>query len=816
VTSDLGLSVDTSKQQPMDEEATGSLLSECSPAIPAPQESATSLPFPEVTLGEPAPSSVAVVAKSASVVINTYNRAAYLRNAIRSIAYQSYPDIELIVVNGPSTDGTQELLEELVLSGVPLKVARCASRNLAESRNIGIAEASGDVVLFIDDDAVAHPDWVALLMAQYVDSEVGAAGGFTIDHTGIGFQCRYTVCERFGNASFFNLIDPTQILERLQGFHFPSLLGTNCSFRRKDLLAIDGFDEAYAYFLDETDVCLRLFDRKRRIVTAPHALVFHKYAPSELRSVERIPTSLLASARSKAHFVTKHAGRANPGLVGNAELEQYAREIQFSNRWYLDHKKISTEHYLRLDRELQRGVAEGIRSGLDVLCGLDSQPTVKSELDRGRPFVSLVGPARGAAVRDRLKIYLVSQGYPPADTAGIARWTHESAKSLTARGHEVHVLTRSSTSSNFVDYVEGVWVHFLVDAFADSVPQSSVDIPDSLARRAAAVCAEVQRSESVWGVDIVSAPIWDLEGLFCIKYLNKPVITSLHTTYQLALPSKPEWSERPDYRQQHVDKVIRAERWLLENSPHILANSREVVREIDRAYGLNLATDAARVKLIPHGIQQLNEQERQEIHKPHYSSGHEAVVSILFVGRIEPRKGVDQLLAALLRLRSSASKLVVNIVGAWPSETDGYSRSVEALASELIAKRKNISVTFAGYVSEEELVDYYARADVFVAPSRFESFGLIVIEAMRSGCAVIASDIGGIREIVDTSTGFLCRVGDPGSLAAHLDSLISDRPLRTRMGGAGRSKFEKEYTADKMAADLETYFRTMKGAGGRQ
>lgn len=747
--------------------------------------------------------------KTASVVINTYNRAPYLRNAMRSIANQSYPEVELVVVNGPSTDQTEKVLEEAQQSGLNLKVARCANRNLSESRNVGIAEAAGDVVMFIDDDAVAHPEWVARLMLAYEDANVGGAGGFTVDHTGITFQCRYTVCDRQGNATFLNMIDPSHILESLHGFTFPSLLGTNCSFRRDELLAINGFDHTFAYFLDETDVCLRIFNRDRRIVTVPQALVFHKYAPSDLRSLERIPQSLYASAKSKAYFVIKHADErgedSSTALVGSTELERYSREIQFSNRWFLDHKKITTEHYLRLDSDLKKGVSDGIRAGLAAKSSTDSAPV---DLDRGRPFVTTVGEAKAQAVRDRLKIYFISQGYPPQDTSGIARWTHECAKALTARGHEIHVVTRSSTS-NFVDYVDGVWIHAVVDQFPENqVLPTPVDIPDSLARRAAAVFAEIKRSEEVWGVSAVSAPIWDLEGLYCIKYLQKPVITSLHTTYLLALPSKPDWLERAEYRRNHVDKVIEGERWLLNHSGKILANSTEVVREIDSAYGFDLQRDT-RVNVIPHGIASRNNGAGTNGKDPATRRHNDAGVSVLFVGRIERRKGVDQLLRALLRLRPSATKVEVNVVGSWPSDSDSYARQVKTLAKEIAAKRKDISVNFPGYTSEEALLHYYDSADIFVAPSRFESFGLIVVEAMRGGCPVIASDIGGMREIVDDSTGFLVKVDDHESLASKLDQLIADQPLRTQMGDAGRQKFETTFTAEKMAAELETYFRTL-------
>jgi glycosyltransferase involved in cell wall biosynthesis len=238
----------------------------------------------------------------ASVVINTYNRADYLRNAVVSIAAQSYGEVELVIVNGPSTDHTDEILDEIERDGIRIKRTTCPNRNLSESRNVGISHASGDVVLFIDDDAVAHGEWVGRIMAAYNNSSVGAAGGFTFDHTGVNYQCRYTVCDKFGNARFFDTIDPETLVAAGVDFFYPSLLGTNCSFSRAMLERIGGFDEVFEYMLDETDVCARIAAKSKRIVTVPTAYVFHKYAPSETRTLEKIPLSLLAPARSKAYF----------------------------------------------------------------------------------------------------------------------------------------------------------------------------------------------------------------------------------------------------------------------------------------------------------------------------------------------------------------------------------------------------------------------------------------------------------------------------------------------------------------------------------
>lgn len=740
----------------------------------------------------------------ATVVINTYNRADFLPNAVRSLAAQTHPDLELVIVNGPSTDTTEAVLDALSAEGIRFKRARCASRNLSESRNIGIAAASGEVVFFIDDDAVAHREWVARAMRRYADEDVGAVGGFTYDHTGMGFQCRYTVCDRFGNARYLDSMDPAGVLSGTDDFYFPSLLGTNCSFRVSELKAIGGFDEVFAYMLDETDVCLRIHERGKRIVTVPNAFVFHKYAPSHARTPERIPSSLLAPARSKVYFCLKHYKGAENSLEVFTEVDRFRRDIGFANRWYLDHKKVGPAHYEKLTRELSDGITEGLRLGMD--------PAVRAARTRHlaaavpKPFLPILSEERRAARSPRaLRIYLVSQGYPPHDTAGIARWTAECAGALAALGHEVHVITRSRREANHVDYEDGVWVHSMMDLFDDELLLfPPVSVPRSILRRAGAVVREIRRCESVWGVDLVSAPIWDIEGILCAKYLDVPVITSLHTTYKLAMPFKPEWLKNADYRVNHVNKVIAGERWLLEQSPHILANSREVVSEINSAYDAVLERRAGAVTLVPHGV---SPPAAAKAGAPE-ALAPAAGPRILFVGRIEPRKGPDQLLAALLHLKALPPGTEIVLAGWAPEEGDAYRAKVMALAESVRAKFPAAKVVFTGYVSDAQLEALYASASLFVAPSRFESFGLILVEAMRHGVPVIACDIGGMREIVtDGQDGYLFAVDDTQRLAERIGALLQDPGLRDGIGAKGRATYQAKFTARAMGASLEAFYR---------
>src|ERR1035438_3118217 len=133
---------------------------------------------------------------SISIVINTDNRLSFLKRTLCSLLSLDYDTFEVCVVYGPTADGTKE---DLANYGNGIKLAACPQRNLSQSRNIGIAMASGDVVAFIDDDAVPEAEWLTDLAKSYANSDVGAAGGFVYDnrseeHTSELQSLRHLVC----------------------------------------------------------------------------------------------------------------------------------------------------------------------------------------------------------------------------------------------------------------------------------------------------------------------------------------------------------------------------------------------------------------------------------------------------------------------------------------------------------------------------------------------------------------------------------------------------------------------------------------------
>ena len=161
---------------------------------------------------------------------------------------------------------------------------------------------------------------------------------------------------------------------------------------------------------------------------------------------------------------------------------------------------------------------------------------------------------------------------------------------------------------------------------------------------------------------------------------------------------------------------------------------------------------------------------------------------ILFVGRLEKMKGVDCLLRALKELvrsqKSEVRSATLRIVG------DGSERrNLEKLSQELGLTDR---VTFVGRLSGRAVFDEYAQAEIFCGLSRSEALGNVFLEAQAAGCAVVATRIGGIPEIVhDGETGILVPVDSLQSAADALTRVLTDSSLRAKLGTSAKKNAEQ-------------------------
>ena len=170
----------------------------------------------------------------------------------------------------------------------------------------------------------------------------------------------------------------------------------------------------------------------------------------------------------------------------------------------------------------------------------------------------------------------------------------------------------------------------------------------------------------------------------------------------------------------------------------------------------------------------------------------EHTLRVLFVGRLDRQKGVDVLYAAMQRLGAQASALVVG--------------SAVVAADNTLATPANVQVT--GWLSRDQIAALYAAAQVLVVPSRWEGFGLVAVEAMRAGRAVIASRVGGLPEVVEHGvTGLLVEPDDAAALAGALAQLSAEQ--LQAMGAAGRLRFERLFHVQRVCDELDALYQRL-------
>jgi len=183
-------------------------------------------------------------------------------------------------------------------------------------------------------------------------------------------------------------------------------------------------------------------------------------------------------------------------------------------------------------------------------------------------------------------------------------------------------------------------------------------------------------------------------------------------------------------------------------------------------------------------------------------------LNILFVGRLEKRKGLQYLLAACARMKKDFPNFRLIVVGPGTRLRPTYEKFVE--------DNKLTDVHFTAYVSRAELPQYYRSADIFCAPAtEGESFGIVLLEAMASGKPVVASNIDGYASVLTHGEeGLQVPPCDEEALAGALLTLLSDSSLRSEMGSRGRVKAEKYSWANVARQVMDYYSVCLNGQPG--
>lgn len=357
---------------------------------------------------------------------------------------------------------------------------------------------------------------------------------------------------------------------------------------------------------------------------------------------------------------------------------------------------------------------------------------------------------------------------------GIGTYTRDLARGLCDLGHEVHVLTAGTPADSVHD--GPVHIHFVQTGHLPLLDRLFPGAGSCL-RVGKALLDLVRR----YALDIVEIPNWEGLGIYFQMRARVPTVVRLSTSSreaQLIDGAAPTRVARWD---------VKRERWQARLATTLVTHSKAhrqlMVQEIGVAAG--------RIAVSPLGVRVDRSFRR--------SAATSAGKTVVYLGRLETRKGTLDLLHAIPQvLRDHPDARFVLIGGDRPHCPGG--RTHAQFFREEFAPAVRERVTFAGFLDTAAVDRWLQSADVFVAPSHYESFGLIFPEAMRWGTPVIGTTVGGIPETVDDGrTGLLVPPARPDELARAVARLLADPELRRRLGEAGRQHVENALTLSRAA-----------------
>ncbi len=285
--------------------------------------------------------------------------------------------------------------------------------------------------------------------------------------------------------------------------------------------------------------------------------------------------------------------------------------------------------------------------------------------------------------------------------------------------------------------------------------------------------------------DIIHTHTWyaNLAGFMAKKLNGKKLVSTVHSLEPL----------RP-WKREQIGNGYELSVWMektgLENSDKIIAVSKGMKEDIMRVYDI----PKEKINVIYNGI---------DVDKFKKTENREVLDElgldenyVLFVGRMTRQKGIDTLIEASKYIDGK----IVIVTGKEDSE-ETYEHYRNLLMGE-----KNI-IWFHRYFSLDSLVQLYSHAAVFVTPSIYEPFGIINLEALACGTPVVASAVGGIKEIVqDGVNGFLVEPKNAQQLAEKVNLLLKDDDLRKEMGKNGRRRAE-EFSWERIAKQTYELYR---------
>jgi glycogen(starch) synthase len=390
-----------------------------------------------------------------------------------------------------------------------------------------------------------------------------------------------------------------------------------------------------------------------------------------------------------------------------------------------------------------------------------------------------------------MRVLMLSWEYPPVVIGGLGRHVHALATRLADQGHDVVVLCRQESGTDATTHpsTDTVAEHVRVVRVAEDPPHLAFE-RDLVAWTLAMGHAMVRAAHALlrsWRPDVVHAHDWLVThpAIAVADLLGVPLVATMHAT---------EAGRHSGWLSQPLNQQIHSVEWWLANRADALVTCSSAMRtEAAQLFEL----DAQTIAVIHNGIETQSWRISTDIgtdigtafRRRHTPDG---TPLLLFFGRLEWEKGVQDLIAALPRIRARhpGTRLVVA----------GKGRQEPELVATARKHRVRRAVDLVGHLTDRELRAALAAADAVVLPSRYEPFGIVALEAAAAGAPLVASTAGGLGEVVvDGRTGVSFPPGDIAAITNAVDTVLRDPAAARSRANAAQERLAVDFDWGRIA-----------------
>lgn len=721
----------------------------------------------------------------ASIVIPVFNKVELTAQCIKALIENTQTsDFEFIFVDDASTDDTPLFLKGL--SGNVKILTNQTNLGFSKSCNLGAKAANGKYLVFLNNDTIPLPGWLEKLLATmnshpdagvvgckllYPDNTVQHCGA-SMNHDGSFFRHQYKFLHRD-----HPLVNRFRELDAVTAACFIT--------PRELFLKLGGFDEQYINGCEDMDYCTSVRNAGYKIYYNPESEMYHLESQTPR-----------TNNKEKENFA-RYMSKWGAWQMKN-EIEVYVEDgFWLKNLENYTPAPLAVSMILELTKDLPQQIADEVASRIF--------PVMQWEKMVHKPL-------RNVSIPSKLKILFVCHDFPPYKLAGAQLFALKTAHELTAMGHDVSVLYPVNLSARRPE--ENCPPYRIVTTTYEGLPvyEISVDDAESILYRHPQYCFDHPKVEDSFRSLLVeeSFDIVHFHLLYRLstrlpvitKELRIPSVATLHDYWLLCamghlLDTKGRECTGPESPEKCAACFNGFEK---QPSGEVVTFFRERISAAKSGYeaiDINFSPSSfladcharygfTRPEILPLGW------------IPVLPSAHlktdKAPIVFGYLGQIIGRKGLDILLAASARIQHENWE--IRIYG------EVYQSDYFAPLYEFI--RNHTRIHYCGPFCSTDLERLYADIDVAVVPSRRENYPLTVLEALSAKVPVIATDVGGVREIMlDGMDGLIVPPNDPDALCAAIERFIATPEMASKM----RSTIRNVKTIKESASEYERVYR---------